>query len=259
MRHGMRVSGALPFVTLSIIATATVVLAAVTIITAPPTLAVTQTLASSENSSLVVRQISANNPDLSDLAPGDRTEWAAEVTNTGEPGTLSVQLAADGDSTLMTGEADGMRMFVDLCTSRLVPTVSALGVTTFTCASGETRIGSSTSADERHVFASSPIETGETVGVRVLILFPASAGNSAENGSAALDVGFGLSSESEAGTVSATSSDTQYARTALPAWLALPGISPIFVSIMAASLFALGILLVAYAFRRRTYEEEETP
>jgi hypothetical protein len=28
---------------------------------------------------------------------------------------------------------------------------------------------------------------------------------------------------------------------------------------MAASLFALGILLVAYAFRRRTYEEEETP
>jgi hypothetical protein len=259
MRQGIRVSGARAFVALSVVATASILVGAVTIIAAPSAVAFTETLSSADSSSLVVRQISQDRPILSDFAPGDRTEWAAEVTNTGEPGELNVQLAASGDNSLMTGEEDGMRMFVDLCTTPLQPTVSDLGVMTFDCVSGESRIGSSTSADERHVSAHSPINTGETVGVRVLILFPSSADNAAENSSAALHVGFSLSSEADAGTVSATGSDTQYARTALPAWLALPGISPVFVSIVAAALFALGILLVAYAFRRRTGDEEETP
>jgi hypothetical protein len=247
MRQGIRVTGGRVFVTLAIVATATVAVVGATI-TSVSTSALTPSASTAEVASLKVEQISEASPDLSGFAPGDRTEWAAVVTNTGEPGTLNVQLAARGDRALVSEEGSALQMFVDLCTTELLPSVSGLGVTTFECASGETRIGSATSADARPIAANGIMDTGETVSVRVLVLFPTSATNTAENSSAELDVAFSLSTDNDTGIDRADP---------ITAVATLPGMGPLFMTLTAAALLALGLLLLIHALRPTSTEGDE--
>jgi len=266
MRRGTRVfgatlCGALTIVTLSI-AGGGAAAAAEAVRAATSTKTALSSVDDAEDGMLRVKEMPEKAPNLRDLAPGDRTQWAAEVTNIGEPGMLSVEFVADGPENLMAGEESGMRMTVDLCTTPLVPVISASGAMTFECASGPTRLGIVTAATDQRLTTLSTINTGETVGVRVMILFPASATNSAEDAAAAMNVVFAIAptdagdgAAEPPGTAAPT--DTQPERPTLFSGLALTGTGAMFLSVAASAIIALGILLLALAPRRARPEEDE--
>ncbi|MCM6764093.1 hypothetical protein NB037_16895 [Rathayibacter sp. ZW T2_19] len=143
---------------------------------------------------LDVRERSSSAVALADLAPGDSSEWAAEVTNTDSTGH-ALAVGFDSDGALLTDE-DGLRLAVDLCDSPFdaVPQVTPEGRTVerFTCASGDVPLGSGPASALGRLETARPIAEGSTVGVRVRVAFPESAGNALENAAGSLRVVFSV-------------------------------------------------------------------
>ena len=143
---------------------------------------------------LDVRERSSSAVALADLAPGDSSEWAAEVTNTDSTGH-ALAVGFDSDGPLLTDE-DGLRLAVDLCDSPFdaVPQLTPEGRTIerFTCASGDVPLGSGPASALGRLETARPIAEGATVGVRVRVAFPESAGNALENTDGSLRVVFSV-------------------------------------------------------------------
>jgi hypothetical protein len=287
MRHGIRVSGALTIVTLSILATATVTAAASAAQPAASTSHAASTTASDspmsalapksiqddDDGTLLVKEMPKGGINLLELAPGDRTQWAAEVTNNGDPGMLNVEFFADGHQDLMSGGDSSLRITVDLCADPLTAVVSDTGVVTFDCESGLHRLGTVTSATEQHLQTARTFRTGNTIGVRVLVTFPSSADNASENTAASMNVMFSISPQdggtstsipsspgNGAGADSGTGNDgatPNSAQRGLPGGLALTGTNAMFMSFAASAIIALGILLLSLVPRRTRTEGDE--
>jgi hypothetical protein len=266
MRQGLRVSVGLVLATRAVLAAGALPAAAVpATTTVAASTAVVRASGDSDENTLRVRTMPADSPNLRDLAPGDRTQWAAEVTNTGAPGTLGVEFVAYGDDGLLTGEGTGLRMTVDLCMTPLVVALSANGATTFECASGQKRLAAVTSAVDQRVVTRSTVGTGETVAVRVIIAFPPTAGNASESAAAAMDVVFSITPDGGSTSAPASSGssdspsksttpvdpgDSLLTRPVFPGGLALTGISVMFLGLAAAAIISLGVLLLSLAPRR---------
>jgi hypothetical protein len=193
-----------------------------------------------------VKRMPAERPDLRDLAPGDRTQWAAEITNTGAPGTLGVEFVTHGGSSMMSRQGNGLRMIVDFCSTPLASSYTAGGAMVFDCTAEQSRLGTVTSAATQLLTAQDIVDTGETVGVRVMISFPLTADNTFEDSSAAIDVVYTITplGESVARVEPAAPAEAELARAVFPGILAT-GISVMFMSLAAAVIISLGILLLA--------------
>jgi hypothetical protein len=210
-----------------------------------------------EDSAPQVKRMPAERPNLSNLAPGDRTQWAAEITNIGEPGVLGVEFVAHGENSLMSRQGNGLRLVVDFCPTPLIASLTPRGAMTFDCASKQTRLGTVTSAADQRLRSEQLIGTGETVGVRVLISFPKTADNSFENASASIDVVYTITPTGEtAGAVPAAPVEAEEVRTVFPGILAT-GISVMFMSLAAALVISVGILFLSLVPRGARERGEE--
>ncbi|PPF10631.1 hypothetical protein [Rathayibacter sp. AY1A5] len=146
---------------------------------------------------LDVRELSAPG-SLTDLAPGDRAEWAVEVTSTGlSPQGVSVAFAVDG-GTLAQDPRDGLQLSVELCDSAFTVAEVVDGERTverYLCPEDAMPLGSGPAATLGRLDGVRPLERGATVGVRVRVLFPESAGNGTELAAASLRVLVGTTEE----------------------------------------------------------------
>ncbi|PPH20819.1 hypothetical protein C5C31_11000 [Rathayibacter rathayi] len=142
---------------------------------------------------LDVRELSAPG-SLSDLAPGDRAEWAVEVTNTGlAPHEVSVAFVVDGGM-LAQDPRDGLQLSVELCDSAFTVEQVVDGPRTiqrYLCPTDAVPLGSGPAATLGRLDGARPLGRGATAGVRVRVLFPESAGNERELTAAALRVTVG--------------------------------------------------------------------
>lgn len=220
------------------------------------------------NNTLVVTQMPEGGINLRDFAPGDRTQWATEVTNTGASGTVTIDFFADGDDSLVNGEGTALQMTVDLCERALIPVVSAVGATTFDCPAEPSRLGRITSARDEHLTADHSIKAGETLAVRVKILFPTAADNSAQNTGAALDVRFSITPDDPNAqpvpqpAFNPTPPVPVEARTPPPftlGGLALTGTNILWLLCAAVVIISLGITAWTLSPRRSLEEQEESP
>ncbi|MCJ1698604.1 sortase [Rathayibacter festucae] len=141
---------------------------------------------------LDVRELTAP-AALTGLAPGDTTEWAAEVTNVGSSAhQVSVAFAVDGGDALATDPRAGLQLVVDLCPSAFtiddVLVADGRSVERYRCPEGVEPMGTGPAASLGRLDGSRALDRGETVGVRVRVSFPAGSGNALESTSAALRV-----------------------------------------------------------------------
>ncbi|MCJ1687940.1 sortase [Rathayibacter sp. VKM Ac-2927] len=141
---------------------------------------------------LDVRELTAP-AALTGLAPGDTTEWAAEVTNVGSSAhQVSVAFAVDGGDALATDPRAGLQLDVDLCPSAFtiddVLVADGRSVERYLCPEGVEPMGTGPAASLGRLDGSRALDRGETVGVRVRVSFPAGSGNALESTSAALRV-----------------------------------------------------------------------
>ncbi|QHC64327.1 sortase [Rathayibacter festucae] len=141
---------------------------------------------------LDVRELTAP-AALTGLAPGDTTEWAAEVTNVGASAhQVSVAFAVDGGDALATDPRAGLQLVVDLCPSAFtiddVLVADGRSVERYRCPEGVEPMGTGPAASLGRLDRSRALDRGETVGVRVRVSFPAGSGNALESTSAALRV-----------------------------------------------------------------------
>lgn len=141
---------------------------------------------------LDVRELTAP-AALTGLAPGDTTEWAAEVTNVGSSAhQVSVAFAVDGGDALATDPRSGLQLVVDLCPSaftiddRLV--AGGRSIERYLCPEGVVPLGTGPAASLGRLDGTRALDRGETVGVRVRVSFPAGSGNGLESTAAALRV-----------------------------------------------------------------------
>ncbi|QWL31133.1 hypothetical protein [Rathayibacter toxicus] len=130
---------------------------------------------------------------LSELAPGDSTEWAAEAINTGtSPHEFSVAFAVEGTDPLATDPDEGLQLAVDLCPSALSlseqRTPDGRTFTRYLCPEKEIPLGVGPAKTVRQLAGVHTVDGGATLGVRVRALFPKSAGNTLENTAAVLRV-----------------------------------------------------------------------
>ncbi|ROP56650.1 MULTISPECIES: sortase [unclassified Rathayibacter] len=141
---------------------------------------------------LDVRELTAP-AALTGLAPGDTTEWAAEVTNVGSSAhQVSVAFAVDGGDALATDPRAGLQLVVDLCPAAFtiddVLVADGRSVERYRCPEGVEPMGTGPAASLGRLDGSRALDLGETVGVRVRVSFPAGSGNALESTSAALRV-----------------------------------------------------------------------
>ncbi|AZZ53721.1 sortase [Rathayibacter festucae] len=141
---------------------------------------------------LDVRELTAP-AALTGLAPGDTTEWAAEVTNVGASAhQVSVAFAVDGGDALATDPRAGLQLVVDLCPAAFtiddVLVVDGRSVERYRCPEGVEPMGTGPAASLGRLDGSRALDRGETVGVRVRVSFPSGSGNALESTSAALRV-----------------------------------------------------------------------
>ncbi|ROS23378.1 hypothetical protein EDF22_3159 [Rathayibacter sp. PhB127] len=141
---------------------------------------------------LDVRELTAP-AALTGLAPGDTTEWAAEVTNVGASAhQVSVAFAVDGGDALATDPRAGLQLVVDLCPSAFtiddVLVADGRSVERYRCPEGVEPMGTGPAASLGRLDGSRALDRGETVGVRVRVSFPSGSGNALESTSAALRV-----------------------------------------------------------------------
>lgn len=139
---------------------------------------------------LDVRELTAP-AALTGLAPGDTTEWAAEVTNVGSTAhEVSVAFAVDGGDSLATDPRNGLQLEVDLCPSAFAIDRSVSpgrSIERYVCP-GAVPLGAGPAASLGRLDGSRALAGGETVGVRVRVSFPEQAGNDLEDTVAALRV-----------------------------------------------------------------------
>lgn len=215
--------------------------------------------------SLRVTKFPEDELHLRDFAPGDRTQWAAEVTNTGEDGDLGVEFVLVGESDALANEANALQIVVDLCSVAFDSAVSETGAMTFTCPATQTRLGLVTSAAEREMDSHTVIAAGDTVGVRARILFPASADNTAESTSAVMDVlvtvsplsddlspSGGTDPETDTEGAPPEGTDDEAPRPALFGGLALTGIDVLLLLGAGIIIVSLGITFWTLAPRQHT-------
>jgi|GEM_PF-6137246 len=153
-------------------------LLALTLVTSAPGAA----LASADpNESLAVTDLSAPTIYLSGLAPGDSSQWAAEVHNTAAvPASFSVEIRDPGAGRLTTNDTYGLWLDVSLCPTRLT-TPDIGGTRTFSCPVAATPLGSAPAGS--HVTSSQTISigAGSTRSVLVNVRFPQSSNNAFQN------------------------------------------------------------------------------
>lgn len=142
---------------------------------------------------LLVEELTGSNKHLQDLAPGDTTEWAAQVTNTANtPTAIRIDVRAVGDQPLVSDPVEGVQLVVDLCAGPLSARMTDSGATIFTCRTGETRLGLAPAAalasDPERLTTRSELQPGGTTSVRLRIQLPSTAGNALENNQGELRV-----------------------------------------------------------------------
>ncbi|PPF69861.1 sortase [Rathayibacter tritici] len=156
---------------------------------------------------LDVRELSPAG-SLSDLAPGDRADWAVEVTNTGfTPQEVSVAFVVDGGK-LAQDPRDGLQLSVELCDSAFTVEQIVDGPRTiqrYLCPADAVPLGSGPAATLGRLDAARPLGGGVTEGVHVRVLFPESAGNEMELAGASLRVIVGTSDAGEGASPGASS------------------------------------------------------
>ncbi|AZZ56456.1 sortase [Rathayibacter iranicus] len=141
---------------------------------------------------LDVRELSAPG-SLSDLAPGDQAEWAAEVSNSDSAAhDVSVGFTVDDRGALADDPRNGLQLTVDLCDSAFsvveVPAGADRTVERYVCPGGTLPLGAGPAARLGRLEGVRPVEGGATAGVRVRVEFPATAGNDLELATASLRV-----------------------------------------------------------------------
>lgn len=141
---------------------------------------------------LDVRELSAPG-SLSDLAPGDQAEWAAEVSNSDSAAhDVSVRFTVDDRGALADDPRNGLQLTVDLCDSAFsvveVPAGADRTVERYVCPGGTLPLGAGSAARLGRLEGVRPVEGGATAGVRVRVEFPATAGNDLELATASLRV-----------------------------------------------------------------------
>jgi hypothetical protein len=144
---------------------------------------------STDERSLVVREVPGPASRLRDLAPGDSVVWAAEVTNASASGTpVLVDLDAGGDRPLVGDPRDGLQLDVVQCDTGY----AAVADGPLSCRGAVVRLGSGPAATLGRLGTSIPLAAGDSTSVGVRVSFPASAGNDAESTAASLRVTFSL-------------------------------------------------------------------
>ena len=146
------------------------------------TSAPTAALASADpQGSLAVNDLSAPTIDLSGLAPGDSSQWAAEVHNTAAvPSFFSIEIRDPGAGKLTTNDAYGLWLDVSLCPTRLA-TSDIGGTRTFSCPVAATPLGSAPAGSHVKSSHTASIGAGSTLAVLVNLRFPQSSNNAFEN------------------------------------------------------------------------------
>lgn len=211
---------------------------------------------------------------LQDLAPGDRTEWAAHVTNTGhEPTAVTLAIHASGTDPLIRDPNDGLQLEVDLCPGTLDTHTTSNGSQRFTCETGETRLGAGPAAhlaaDPAGLTTQTELAGGDSMAVRVRVVLPTHAGNNLENTQGELRVHVTPTDTTNpmpsahpttpAGSGGpGTSSNTAEPPTATVPYDTLPVTGRDVLAALAGALITtlIGVLLLVTSRRRRTVEEQ---
>lgn len=139
-------------------------------------------IATDSDGSLEVVQLPAAPGHLSELAPGDRTEWAAQVTNTTKDTLpLYVTFSTTGTDPLLTDPQHGLQLDVTMCPRPLNIRPLESGPVVYTCPTTPQLLGAGAAAALGELKATTTLGPGATVGVRARVLLPVSAGNALEN------------------------------------------------------------------------------
>lgn len=131
---------------------------------------------------LTVTVLPAAPGHLTDLAPGDRTEWAAQVTNTSQDTVpLYATFSTTGTESLVTDPEDGLQLNVALCPDPLESTTVDGGAIVYTCPAETIPLGAGSAAELGPLEATTALAPGDTVGIRARVVLSATAGNAFEN------------------------------------------------------------------------------
>ncbi|MFE7629153.1 hypothetical protein [Kocuria sp. NPDC057446] len=118
---------------------------------------------------------------FSNLAPGDRTEWGIQITNsTHDTVPLYVTFGTAGQDVLITDVQDGLQLDVQLCRQPLDTATRDNGAVVFACPTEPVEICTAAAAELRTLKTSTGLEAGATVGLRVRVELPVTAGNDFE-------------------------------------------------------------------------------
>lgn len=118
---------------------------------------------------------------FSNLAPGDRTEWGIQITNTTRDTVpLYVTFNTAGQDVLITDVQDGLQLDVQLCRQPLDRATRDNGAVVFACPTEPVDICTAPAAELHTLKAPTGLEAGATVGLRVRVELPVTAGNDFE-------------------------------------------------------------------------------
>ncbi len=196
-------------------------------------------------SALRVNFLSGQQFTVGDLAPGDSTQWAAEVTNTGvTSGTLIIRTTALSGDILATDPVNGLQLKFDTCAERLSVTTVSAGVHAYACPVATTVLmaGQAPAAQQFSV----ALAAGQTIDFRALANFPVDAGNDFENTHAAIAITFAIAGSAPTPSASPSSTSSPPAD-----GLALTGADVLGATLAAAVTFLVGLVFVVIARRRR--------
>lgn len=149
-----------------------------------------------EGDILLVDEVPGSKPGhLQGLAPGDRTEWAAEVTNTSHaPTPVNIAVKITGADAMVRDPVQGLQLVVDLCPGILTTTTTTNGAQRFTCDTETIRLctgpAASLAGDPVGVTARAELEGEKTMAVRIRVDLPVTAGNEMEESHGRLTVDF---------------------------------------------------------------------
>lgn len=129
---------------------------------------------------IVVRFLSGRPFAVSGFAPGDETQWAVELRNTGvKDAAVVIHTTVSGTGAFATHDTHGIHVVFDTCPGLLSPVLSDRGARTFACAEQPTVLPTILSGSG--LVGSVVVRAGRATDLRAVFSFIGSSGNDFEN------------------------------------------------------------------------------